>query len=240
MFTILGGDGKEYGPVTLDQIRAWIAAGRANLDTRARAAGTADEWRRLGDFPEFGGANDIPPFVQQSTPPAARTITPLALVGPEPAERGTRLLAMLLDRSITLVCALPGLALLGMSFIEMVVAASRGHEPDFSTMDVTRLLLGLILLGCALSALFIVQVVMISTRGQSIGKRILGIRIVRFSDGSNPGFVNGWLLRSLVPGIVGAIPYIGWMFVMVDLCFIFREDRRCLHDLMADTRVVKV
>lgn len=240
MFTILGGDGKEYGPVTLDQIRAWIAAGRANLDTRARAAGTADEWRRLGDFPEFGGANDTPPFVHQSTPPAAQAITPLTLVGQEPAERGTRLLAMLLDRSITLVCALPGLALLGMSFIEMVVAASRGHEPDFSTMDVTRLLLGLILLGCALSALFIVQVVMISMRGQSIGKRILGIRIVRFSDGSNPGFVNGWLLRSLVPGIVGAIPYIGWMFIMVDLCFIFREDRRCLHDLMADTRVVKV
>ena len=31
MFTILGGDGKEYGPVPTDQIRRWIVAGRANL-----------------------------------------------------------------------------------------------------------------------------------------------------------------------------------------------------------------
>ena len=53
MFTIIGGDGKEYGPVTVDQIRAWITSGRANLDTQAKALGT-DEWRRVGDFAEFG------------------------------------------------------------------------------------------------------------------------------------------------------------------------------------------
>ena len=33
MYTIIGGDGKEYGPVTAEQIRSWIAAGRANLET---------------------------------------------------------------------------------------------------------------------------------------------------------------------------------------------------------------
>jgi hypothetical protein len=53
MFTIIGGDGKEYGPVTAEQIRGWIAGGRANLDTKAKAVGS-DEWRRVGDFPEFG------------------------------------------------------------------------------------------------------------------------------------------------------------------------------------------
>jgi hypothetical protein len=66
MFTIIGGDGKEYGPVTADQIRAWITAGRANLDTKAKPAGTED-WRRLGDFAEFGGtATSSPPALPRS------------------------------------------------------------------------------------------------------------------------------------------------------------------------------
>jgi hypothetical protein len=51
MYTILGGDGKEYGPVSAEQVRSWIAGGRANLQTRAKAEGS-DEWRTLADFPE--------------------------------------------------------------------------------------------------------------------------------------------------------------------------------------------
>ncbi|MBS0632749.1 MAG: DUF4339 domain-containing protein [Verrucomicrobia bacterium] len=70
MFTIIGGDGKEYGPATAEQLRQWITAGRANLDTKAKALGT-DEWRRLGDFAEFSGG-DVPPPIAASAPaPAA-------------------------------------------------------------------------------------------------------------------------------------------------------------------------
>lgn len=59
MFTIIGGDGNEYGPVPASQVRAWIAGGRANLQTRAKKLG-ADEWRTLGDFPEFSPAAAVP------------------------------------------------------------------------------------------------------------------------------------------------------------------------------------
>src|SRR5580658_7755747 len=52
MYTIIGGDGKEYGPVTAAQVRSWIAAGRANLQTRVRAEGS-DEWLTAADFPEI-------------------------------------------------------------------------------------------------------------------------------------------------------------------------------------------
>jgi|ERR1017187_5393920 hypothetical protein len=55
MYTIIGGDGKEYGPVTADQVHAWIAGGRANLETKVKALGT-DEWRRIADFPELAAA----------------------------------------------------------------------------------------------------------------------------------------------------------------------------------------
>jgi uncharacterized RDD family membrane protein YckC len=233
MFTILGGDGKEYGPATPDQVRAWIQSGRANLDTRAKLPGET-EWRRLGDIPEFNGtAADTPPPLGASAenPPASAQLVP--------AERGTRLLAAILDRLIESACALPGLLLLGPAFLRIVVEAARGREPDFSAIDAGSALLGVALLGFGGLAITVVQVVMISTRGQSLGKRILGIRILRFGTGAPAGFVRGWLLRSVVPGLISCLPWIGYLFVIVNYCFIFREDRRCLHDLIADTFVVK-
>ena len=52
MYTIIGGDGKEFGPVTAEQIRSWIAGGRANKDTRVKAAGS-DAWKTVSECPEI-------------------------------------------------------------------------------------------------------------------------------------------------------------------------------------------
>jgi hypothetical protein len=52
MYTIIGGDGKEYGPVTAEQVRAWIAGGRANLQTKVKLVGT-EEWKTIEEFPEI-------------------------------------------------------------------------------------------------------------------------------------------------------------------------------------------
>ncbi len=49
MFTILGADGKEYGPVPADKVQAWIATRRANLQTKARREGET-EWKTLAVF----------------------------------------------------------------------------------------------------------------------------------------------------------------------------------------------
>ncbi len=38
-YTIIGADGKEYGPVSGEDLRTWIADGRANAGTRMRAEG---------------------------------------------------------------------------------------------------------------------------------------------------------------------------------------------------------
>jgi hypothetical protein len=63
MFIIIGGDGKEYGPVSAEQVRTWLANGRANLQTKAKYAGT-EEWHTLGDYTEFNsaGAGAPPPI----------------------------------------------------------------------------------------------------------------------------------------------------------------------------------
>lgn len=54
-YNIIGGDGKEYGPVTEAEIRQWIAEGRLNAASQAKAESDS-EWRSLGIFPEFAGA----------------------------------------------------------------------------------------------------------------------------------------------------------------------------------------
>jgi hypothetical protein len=52
MYKIIGADGREYGPVSAEELRQWIAQGRVNAETRTVAEGAA-EWRPLGSFAEF-------------------------------------------------------------------------------------------------------------------------------------------------------------------------------------------
>lgn len=76
MFKLLGTDKKEYGPVSADQIKSWIAQGRANARTQLQAAGST-EWKPLAEFPEFGavlqhaGGAAVRPAVAMETQPAA-------------------------------------------------------------------------------------------------------------------------------------------------------------------------
>ncbi len=52
MYRIIGADGREYGPITADQVREWITEGRANAQTVARAEGAA-QWKPLIEYLEF-------------------------------------------------------------------------------------------------------------------------------------------------------------------------------------------
>jgi len=54
MYKIIGADGREYGPVTVEQIQQWIREGRANAQTKAQAEGST-EWKALSSFPELLG-----------------------------------------------------------------------------------------------------------------------------------------------------------------------------------------
>lgn len=219
MFTIIGGDGKEYGPVTAEQIRAWIAAGRANLDTKARREGDS-EWRRLGEWPEFAAGSPLVPPVMETTGPAAGT--PLA-------NRSTRLAAAALDFIFAMVCFIPVGFFVGFSNLAQIVTSqSQGSDLHMQMF----LLYGAI-------PVLVVQGILLSLRGQSVGKLLLKIRIVRTPGETPARFVHAFLLRMIVPAILGVIPLIGSLFSIVDVLFIFRADRRCIHDLIAGTAVVR-
>lgn len=74
MFKIIGGDGGQYGPVTADKLREWIASGRANSQTMAQREDET-EWKPLSQFAEFTDALanihlTVPPNPPPGVPPA--------------------------------------------------------------------------------------------------------------------------------------------------------------------------
>jgi uncharacterized RDD family membrane protein YckC len=153
------------------------------------------------------------------------------------AERGTRLVAQLIDGAAYLVAILPG----GVCWIVgnvMVAGAADQTSPPPGGLVLLLVGLALFLFGALIFA--VDQIVLLARRGQTIGKRAMGIKIVRFGDGSEAGLVHAWVLRSLVPGVIAGLPCIGPVFALADILFIFREDRRCIHDLIADTKVIEV
>lgn len=79
---------------------------------------------------------------------------------------------------------------------------------------------------------------LLATRGQTVGKLALGIRIVR-SDGSRASLGRLLGLRYGIGSATMAIPAVGGIFGIIDALLIFRQSRRCLHDNIADTIVVK-
>jgi uncharacterized RDD family membrane protein YckC len=239
MFFIIGGDGKEYGPVPAEQVELWITNGRANLETRAKREGT-EEWKRLAEFPEFGA--QIPPVLGTAAhlpPPLASTgstATPGA--APEiaflPASRWLRLGGAFIDGMMVCIFSIPT----GMAIGRRLAEVMADGRPD--PQQIAAAIGGSMYTSLPyLSVLVVIQAWLIATRGQSIGKLLVGTKIVRSKTGERADFARAFLVRSAVPTVLGRIPILGFLFWLVDVCFIFRDDSRCLHDLMADTIVVK-
>jgi len=73
----------------------------------------------------------------------------------------------------------------------------------------------------------------LAATGQTWGKKMLNLRIVDM-QGYKPEFVKLIAMRYLLGRVLGLIPLYG----IIDVLFIFGEDRRCVHDYIAGTRVV--
>jgi hypothetical protein len=82
MFKIIGVDQKEYGPITADQLRQWIAEGRVNGQTKVQPEGSA-EWKTMADLPEFAALLPRPapplPTIHPGAPPAPADTSQMAV-----------------------------------------------------------------------------------------------------------------------------------------------------------------
>jgi uncharacterized RDD family membrane protein YckC len=92
--------------------------------------------------------------------------------------------------------------------------------------------------GVLVGTLMIVQWTLLTKRGQTVGKIIAGTRVISVDD-SPAGFLRAVVLRVWPVEIVSRIPLLQ-LLVLPDVLLIFGESRRCLHDRIAGTKVVRV
>lgn len=222
-YKIIGGDGREYGPASLEEMKSWIREGRV--------AGTTMVWRSdsqswlpatqfLEFQPEIGAGKGV-------VPPPQFGESYFETVGFWP-----RLGAYVIDRIV-----------LGVVFylIWMVLASSFGWEqtqpPTNGNMeqvmkwfsdDWAPFVIKQMLLYVPLHILY--ETIMNGRWGATVGKMAIGARVVRL-DGSALGY-GGAFLRWWGERLSDLTCYIGYLFIA------FREDKRALHDLIVSTRVI--
>ena len=146
----------------------------------------------------------------------------------ELAGRGARLGAAIIDGIIMLVILMP-LMYMGGYWTQAMTAAQAGHQVALGT-TLLWALVGLVVFA-------VVQAFPLNATGQTWGKKIVNIKIVDLAGNKPPlGRLLG--LRYFPVQLIGNIPYVGGLIVLVDVLLIFRNDRRCGHDLIAGTKVV--
>ena len=142
------------------------------------------------------------------------------------ASPASRFLANLVDCAVLVLPFLVGWVILLIDFF------IRGDQ----SFGIAASLTGMLgMLGSGVACAY--QLFLAATARQSLGKRWQGIQVVR-GDGTPVGVVRLLLLRNglwwVLTGFTGGISG------LIDVLFIFDRDRRCLHDLIADTQVIQL
>ena len=153
--------------------------------------------------------------------PQARSHSPGSAVGQPLASRGSRLTASVLDGVMYLLAMIPGIAL------ALYLGLSGASEEQVSQLTL------LMLLGPAV--VFFYNARLLGREGQTLGKRVRKIRIVRYDDGGNPGYSRAFWMRYFLNGLLSNVPGYG----LIDVLFIFGSEQRCIHDYLAGTKVVE-
>jgi uncharacterized RDD family membrane protein YckC len=146
--------------------------------------------------------------------------------------RGERLVAVLIDGligAVVFALVLIPVFLLTNAWQSLVSAVMSGQGLPIYVS------LGMAVAGFVLFLL--VQGYPLANWGQTWGKRLLKLRIVDL-EGRKPEFLRLVGLRYAIGQVIALIPILGPVFGVVDALFIFRDDRRCIHDHIAGTRVV--
>lgn len=166
------------------------------------------------------------------------------LQSPEPnlagklASRWERLGAAIIDLIILLICMIP-------ASILIPLAVNHGDSGVTSNwVDLIDLSTASIIGDTAYSILSIILYVLIngyllSKSGQTIGKKILNIQIVDYHTNQllTPGKILG--IRYGLAQLIATIPKVGDLLGLINILFIFGNEKRCIHDLMANSKVIK-
>ena len=132
---------------------------------------------------------------------------------------------------------LDGLIALAINFPVMFAAGIFAQIVEGKTMTTGQIIFFFFF---GLAVFLAVNGYLLAKHGQTVGKWIVGTQIVDKDTGQILPLGKVFGLRYLPISIVSQIPVLGGLLCSVEVLFIFREDKRCVHDLIAGTRVVDV
>lgn len=154
------------------------------------------------------------------------------------ASRGSRLGAAILDGIISsAMYYVPFLSLGGAGLMAAMARAGTGGGWNSLVPLLAAQSVALTAAGIGILAWIVITVILVARNGQTIAKKLIGIRVAR-PDGTRASLGRIFWLRNVVVFVISVIPLVGAIFVLVDILMIFGEERRCLHDRIADTIVV--
>jgi uncharacterized RDD family membrane protein YckC len=142
------------------------------------------------------------------------------------ATRGRRAVAASVDSMVAMLLSVP--LVLHFKFVDHLLQGediSQGVEIEFEALG--------FLLFMLVNAYFLAK------NGQTLGKKLVGIRIATL-EGGIPELWRIIALRYAPISIATMLPYVGYALYTLDVLFIYRADRRCIHDLIAGTQVLRV
>jgi uncharacterized RDD family membrane protein YckC len=211
-YKIIGADGREYGPVSLAELKTWIHDGRLVGQTHVWRSDQTT-WLPAAQYQELQ-----PEIGQVFSSPA-----PAADVESEPVGFWMRVVAYVIDY-----------ILLNAIFYLIWGPSSFNFQPPpninsyADLMPILMPLLKQMIVGMIVQMIYYVG--MNGQFGATVGKLVIGARIVRL-DGSRIGFGLAFLrwLATILSGLTCGIGY---------LIVAFREDKRALHDLIVGTQVI--
>jgi uncharacterized RDD family membrane protein YckC len=164
---------------------------------------------------------------------------PVAPGGAPLAQFWQRLVAFLVDALIVnAILAIPLIALLALVLLPSLETSATGGAPSFATMGLMELLIFVIFVPLQLVATYIYFVRLFYRSGQTVGKRALGIRVVRALDGGPIDLRTArrrWVAQYASAAIAAYYNLADGLWQLWDQPY-----RQCLHDKCAETTVVQV
>lgn len=184
---------------------------------------------------EFGSNNESSPNPYAVPESLTQTDQPPVLPGTtgpqELATRWQRFAANFLDNILLAIVAIP-FAILAYAVLSLWIPLD-----SLSTIE-DEILSSVIILPLLLAGLLGLHGYLLATRGQSIGKYALGIQVVDNDEGRILKLMSIVLKRYLPVFVMQLIPFVGRFLMLIDALMIFGQDQRCLHDNIANTKVI--
>ncbi len=144
---------------------------------------------------------------------------------PQPASRRSRLLAATID------------GLLGLAIIAPIVSELGYFEA--ARFDAMSWSLRFVVIVLWIAQYLALHGWLLRQYGQTVGKRIVGIRVASYDDDRVPRLHRTLIMRHVVFVLLTQPGLWGSLFYLANIGRIFSADRRCWHDWFAYTWVVK-